>query len=62
MTFRVFWDAVPCSHVEIDRCFGRSGDRSGLLWGSGDSLQWTESPSDLPVTIAILLESVPEKL
>jgi hypothetical protein len=20
MKFRVFWDAAPCSHVEVDRC------------------------------------------
>jgi hypothetical protein len=28
----------------------------------GNSLQWIESPSDLPVTITILPESVPEEL
>jgi hypothetical protein len=22
MKFRVFWDVVPCSHVEVDRLFG----------------------------------------
>jgi hypothetical protein len=21
MKFRVFWDVVPCSHGEMDRCF-----------------------------------------
>jgi hypothetical protein len=41
---------------------GKKGDRSGLLWGGSDSLRWIESPSDLPVTVAVPLESVLEKL
>jgi hypothetical protein len=35
MKFRVFWDVVPCSHVEVDRrfrgayCFHHHGDVDG---------------------------------
>jgi hypothetical protein len=41
---------------------GKKGDRSGLVRGGSDSLRWIESPSDLPVTAAVPLESVPEEL
>jgi hypothetical protein len=48
----------------IEGCVGKwkNGDRSGLHRGCGDSLRWIESMSDLPVTVAIPLESVPEEL
>jgi hypothetical protein len=44
----------------VDR--GKKGDRSGLLRGWSDSFRRIESLSDLPVTVAIPLESVLEKL
>jgi hypothetical protein len=40
----------------------KKGDRSGLLQGGSDSLRWIESPLYLPVTVAVPLESVLEKL
>jgi hypothetical protein len=40
----------------------KKGDRSGLLQGGSDSLRWIESSLFLPVTIAVPLESVVEKL
>jgi hypothetical protein len=39
----------------------KKGDRSGILRGGSDSLRWMEAPSDLPVTIAVTLESVLQK-
>jgi hypothetical protein len=59
-------DVVPGQHTvdaiegHVDK--GKKGDRSGLLRGGSDSPRWIESPSDLPVTVAIPLESVLEKL
>jgi hypothetical protein len=38
----------------------KKGDRGGLLWGQGDFLRCTESPSDLPVAVSIPPESVLE--
>jgi hypothetical protein len=38
---------------------GRKATETGF---SGATLQWIESPSDLPVTVVILPESGPEKL
>jgi hypothetical protein len=40
----------------------KRGDQNRFLWGSSNSLWWTESLSDLLVTTAVLLESGPEKL
>jgi hypothetical protein len=40
---------------------GRRATKVGFS-GDGVTLQWIESPSDLPVTITILTESVPEEL
>jgi hypothetical protein len=59
-------DVVPGQHT-ADAIEGRvdkemKGDRSGFLRGGSDSLRWIESPSDLPVTVAVPLESVLEKL
>jgi hypothetical protein len=59
-------DVVPGQHTadaiesRVDK--GKKGDRSGLLRGFSDSLWWIERLSNLPVTIAIPLESVPEEL
>jgi hypothetical protein len=58
-------DDVPGQHTanaiegRVDK--RKKGNRSGLLWGGSDSLWWTENPSDLPVTVAVPLESVLEK-
>jgi hypothetical protein len=41
---------------------GKKGDRSGLLRGYGDSLQWIESSLDLLFAMAVLPESVTEEL
>jgi hypothetical protein len=55
-------DVMPRQHTAnaIEGCVdkGKKGDRSGLLRGGSDSLQ---IPSDLPVTIAVPLESVLQK-
>jgi hypothetical protein len=40
---------------------GKKGDRSGLLWCGSGSPRWIEGPSDLPVTVAVPLESVLQK-
>jgi hypothetical protein len=40
----------------------KKGNLSGLLRIGSDSLRWIESLSDLPVTVAVPLESVPEEL
>jgi hypothetical protein len=59
-------DVVPGQHTadaiegHIDK--GKKGNRSGLLRSGRNSLLWIESPSDLPVTVAVPLESVLEKL
>jgi hypothetical protein len=58
-------DVVPGQHTadaiegRVDK--GKKGDRSGLLQGGSDSLRWIDSPSDLPVTVAVPLESVLQK-
>jgi hypothetical protein len=59
-------DVVPGQHT-ADATEGRvdkwkKGDRSRLLQACGDSLQWTDRPSDLLVTVAVQLESVLEEL
>jgi hypothetical protein len=59
-------DVAPGQHMTdvIEGCVdkGKKGDRSGLLQGGSDSLRWIESPSDLPVIVAVPLESDLEKL
>jgi hypothetical protein len=54
-------DSIRLMRLKVVLTKGRRGDRSGLLRGGSDSLWWIESPSDLPVTVAIPLESVLEK-
>jgi hypothetical protein len=39
-----------------------NGTRETKVGFSGESLRWIDSPSDLPVTVAVPLESVPEEL
>jgi hypothetical protein len=59
-------DVAPGQHTadviegRVDK--GKKGDRSGLLQGGSDSLRRIENPSDLPVTVAVPLESDLEKL
>jgi hypothetical protein len=50
--------------IAVERCVDKwkKGDRGGLLRGYVDSLRWIESPTLLPVTVSISLESVPEEL
>jgi hypothetical protein len=36
----------------------KNGDRSGLLRGGSDSPPWIEGQSDMPVTVAVPIESV----
>jgi hypothetical protein len=59
-------DIVPGRHtadaIESRVNKGKKRDRSGLFQGGSDSLRWIESPSDLPVTVAVPLESVLKKL
>jgi hypothetical protein len=56
-------DVAPGQHtadvMESQADKGKKDDRSGLLQGGSDSLRWTERVLDLPVTVAIPLESVP---
>jgi hypothetical protein len=40
---------------------GKKGHRSGLLREGSGYLRWIEGPSDLPVTVAVPLESVLQK-
>jgi hypothetical protein len=58
-------DVMPGQHMAnaIEGCVDKrkKGDRSGLLRGGSDSLQWIEGPSDQPVTVAVPLESVLQK-
>jgi hypothetical protein len=60
-------DVMPGQHTanviegRVDK--RKKGDQSGLLRGGGsDSLRWIEGPSDLPVTVAVPLESVLQKI
>jgi hypothetical protein len=53
-------DDVPGQHTAdvIESCVDKwkKGDRSGLLWGGSDSLQWIESPSDL-LELKLIMEA-----
>jgi hypothetical protein len=59
-------DVLPGEHtanaIESSVDKWKKADRSGLPWGSSDSLRWIKSPSDLPVTADVPLQSVPKEL
>jgi hypothetical protein len=58
-------DVMPGQHManaiegRVDK--RKKGYRTGLLRGGSDSPRWIEGPSDLPVTVAVPLESVLQK-
>jgi hypothetical protein len=62
-TYRL--DVMPGQHttnvIEGRANEGKKGNRSGLLWCGTGSLWWIQGPSDLPVTVAVPLESVFQK-
>jgi hypothetical protein len=55
-------DVMPGQHttnaIEGRANKRKKGNRSGLLRCGSDSLRWIQCPSDLPVTVAVPLESV----
>jgi hypothetical protein len=58
-------DVMPGQHttnaIEGHADKGKKGNRSGLLRCGSGSPRWIEGPSDLPVTVAVPLESVLQK-
>jgi hypothetical protein len=58
----IFLEGMPTDLMLCLDSIWKKGDRSELLQCCGNSLWWTEGPSDLPVTAAVPLESVPEEL
>jgi hypothetical protein len=62
-TYRL--DVMPGQHttnvIEGRANKGNKGNRSGFLRCGSGSLRWIQGPSDLPVTVAVPLESVLQK-